>query len=79
MFLLSSLLFQAREDVIYMLKSKPTSPEVLESRYGSAAPSSALQALQRDGLITGTEPHSNSVYQKPLVEVSNDNASVCFI
>lgn len=63
--------FQAREDVISMLKSKPTVPEVLESRYGSVAPGSALQALQRDGFIAGTEPHSSrSVYQKPMVEVS---------
>lgn len=53
-----------------MLKSKPTLPEALESRYGSAVPGSALQALQRDGFIAGTEPHKNSVYQKPMVEVS---------
>lgn len=53
-----------------MLKSKPAVPEVLESRYGSAHPDSALQALQRDGSITGNEPHSHSVYQKPMVEVS---------
>ncbi|XP_036928526.1 filamin-A-interacting protein 1-like isoform X2 [Acanthopagrus latus] len=60
---------QAREDVICMLKSKPTLPEALESHYGSAVPGSALQALQRDGFITGTEPHKNSVYQKPMVEL----------
>lgn len=66
------MLLQAREDVIYMLKSKPTPPEAMESRYGSAAPNSALQALQRDGVVTGTESqHSNSVCQKPLVEVSH--------
>lgn len=73
------MLLQAREDVIYMLKSKPTPPEVMESRYGSVAPNSALQALQRDGVITGTESqHSNSVHQKPLVEVSHDKSSVHF-
>lgn len=59
-----------------MLQAKPTAPEVLESRYGSAVPSSALQALQRDGSITGAEPHCNSVYQKPMHEVSHSNASV---
>lgn len=53
-----------------MLKSKPTVPEALELRYGSAVPSSALQALQRDDSITGTEPRYHSVYQKPMVEVS---------
>ncbi|XP_029316562.1 filamin-A-interacting protein 1-like [Cottoperca gobio] len=57
---------QAREDVICILKSKQTVPEGLESRYGSAAPGSALQALQRDGSITGTE---HNVYQKPMVEL----------
>ena len=62
--------FQAREDVIGMLKSKQTEPEALESRYGSAVPNSALQALQRDGFNTGTEPHNHSVYQKPMAEVS---------
>ncbi|KAM9340807.1 filamin-A-interacting protein 1-like [Symphorus nematophorus] len=60
---------QAREDVISMLKCKPTVPETLESRYGSAVPGSALQALQRDGIITGTQPHNHSVYQKPMVEL----------
>lgn len=64
------LWFQAREDVIYMLRSKPTVPEALESRYGSGAPGSALQALQRDGFVTGAEPHKHSVNQKPMVEVS---------
>ncbi|XP_035530626.1 filamin-A-interacting protein 1-like [Morone saxatilis] len=60
---------QAREDVICMLKSKPTVPEALQSRYASAAPGSALQALQRDGLITGTQPQNHSFYQKPMVEL----------
>ncbi|KAM3870731.1 filamin-A-interacting protein 1-like [Diretmus argenteus] len=60
---------QAREDVICMLKSKQTRPEVMESRYGSAAPGSALQALQRDGLIIGSKPHSHSTDHKPMVEL----------
>ncbi|XP_019940616.2 filamin-A-interacting protein 1-like [Paralichthys olivaceus] len=60
---------QAREDVIGMLKSKQTEPEALESRYGSAVPDSALQALQRDSFLTGTEPHNHSVYQKPMAEL----------
>lgn len=53
-----------------MLKSKQSSPEGLESQYGSAVSGSALQALQRDGVITGTKPHNHSVYQKPMAEVS---------
>ncbi|XP_035767887.1 filamin-A-interacting protein 1-like [Neolamprologus brichardi] len=60
---------QAREDVICMLKSKHSSPEALESQYGSAVPGSALQALQRDGVITGTKPHNHIVYQKPMAEL----------
>ncbi|XP_020775295.1 filamin-A-interacting protein 1 [Boleophthalmus pectinirostris] len=60
---------QAREDVISMLKCKQTSPEALESRYGSATPASALQALQRDSIVTGTKHHQPSVYQKPMVEL----------
>ncbi|KAM3594839.1 uncharacterized protein V6R79_014817 [Siganus canaliculatus] len=60
---------QAREDVIYMLKSKTAAPETLESHYGSAVPCSPLKALQRDGFITGTEPNKHSVYQKPMVEL----------
>lgn len=60
---------QAREDVICMLKSKQSSPEALESQYGSAVPGSALQALQRDGIIAGTKPHNHSVYQKPMAEL----------
>ncbi|KAE8277338.1 Filamin-A-interacting protein 1 [Larimichthys crocea] len=57
---------EAREDVICMLKSKPTVPEALDSSYSSG---SALQALQRDGFITGTETNNHSVYQKPMAEL----------
>ncbi|XP_005799251.1 filamin-A-interacting protein 1 [Xiphophorus maculatus] len=60
---------QAREDVIFMLKSQQTSPETLESQYGCAVPASALKALQRDSFITGTKPDNHSVYQKPMVEL----------
>nr|XP_046268907.1 filamin-A-interacting protein 1-like [Scatophagus argus] len=60
---------QAREDVICMLNSKRAIPEALESRYGCAVPGSALQALQRDSFISGTEPHNHIVYQKPMAEL----------
>ncbi|XP_072314026.1 filamin-A-interacting protein 1 [Eucyclogobius newberryi] len=59
---------QAREDVICMMKCRQTSAGALESRYGSAAPASALQALQRDSVVTGTKHHP-SVYQNPMVEL----------
>ncbi|XP_038127527.1 filamin-A-interacting protein 1-like [Cyprinodon tularosa] len=59
---------QAREDVIYMLKSQQTSPERLESQYGCAVPASVLKALQRDSFITGKKPDDH-VYQKPMAEL----------
>ncbi|XP_068607641.1 filamin-A-interacting protein 1-like isoform X1 [Brachionichthys hirsutus] len=57
---------QAREDVICMLKSKPTDPE---SNYNPVVPGSALQALQRDSLITGTAPQNHNAQQKPMIEL----------
>ncbi|XP_061650778.1 filamin-A-interacting protein 1-like isoform X1 [Phyllopteryx taeniolatus] len=60
---------QAREDVINMLKSKQTHQVTVVSADSSAAGCSAFQALQRDGLIAGTPPHTHSVYQKPMIEL----------
>nr|XP_057946200.1 filamin-A-interacting protein 1-like isoform X2 [Doryrhamphus excisus] len=60
---------QAREDVISMLKSKQTPQDILSSACSSAKGSSALQALQRDDLITGTPQHNHIVYQKPMIEL----------
>ncbi|XP_067099975.1 filamin-A-interacting protein 1-like [Osmerus mordax] len=61
---------QAREDVIKVLKSGLVRPEVLEGHYGTVGPSSALQALQRDGLLTSTSPHNHSnVLQRPMTEL----------
>ena len=53
------------------MKSKQACPEGLDSQYGSADPGSALQALQRDSLISGSKgPQNQEPYQKPMVEVS---------
>ncbi|XP_019742741.1 filamin-A-interacting protein 1 [Hippocampus comes] len=60
---------QAREDIIGMLKSKQTPQVTSVSADTCTAGSSALQALQRDCLITGTLPHIHSVYQKPMIEL----------
>ncbi|CAL8271791.1 unnamed protein product [Merluccius merluccius] len=61
---------QAREDIIRIMKSKQAPPEGPESRYGSAEPGSALQALQRDSLMSGSESTQNQEpYQKPMVEL----------
>ncbi|XP_068194866.1 filamin-A-interacting protein 1-like [Antennarius striatus] len=59
---------QAREDVICMLKSKPIAPV---SHCNPVVPGSALQALQRDSLISGTAPHNHSVDQKPMIELEH--------
>uniref|UniRef100_A0A4W5QQH8 Filamin A interacting protein 1 n=1 Tax=Hucho hucho TaxID=62062 RepID=A0A4W5QQH8_9TELE len=60
---------QAREDVICVLKTERTSPEALKSHYGSVAPTTALQALQRDSLLTNTQTHIDNVYQRPMAEL----------
>uniref|UniRef100_A0A667Z2K6 Filamin A interacting protein 1 n=1 Tax=Myripristis murdjan TaxID=586833 RepID=A0A667Z2K6_9TELE len=60
---------QAREDIITMLKSERTRPEVLEARYGSAAPTKPLQALQRDGLLTSSTNPADDVYERPMAEL----------
>uniref|UniRef100_A0A3B1IH73 Filamin A interacting protein 1 n=1 Tax=Astyanax mexicanus TaxID=7994 RepID=A0A3B1IH73_ASTMX len=60
---------QAREDVIRLLRSALSRPEVLESRYGSAGPARPLQALQRDGLLINNQAHRDDVYEKPMVEL----------
>ncbi|XP_064784554.1 filamin-A-interacting protein 1-like [Oncorhynchus masou masou] len=60
---------QAREDVICVLKTERTRLEALKSHYGSAAPTTALQALQRDSLLTNTQTHIDNVYQWPMAEL----------
>ncbi|CAL8285847.1 unnamed protein product [Lota lota] len=63
---------QAREDIIRIMKSKQARSEGLESHYGSAEPGSALQALQRDSLISGSKGSQNQEpYQKPMVELES--------
>ncbi|XP_071766707.1 filamin-A-interacting protein 1 isoform X3 [Centroberyx gerrardi] len=59
---------QAREDIITMLKSERTRPEALEAHYASAAPTRPLQALQRDGLLSG-RTHTDDVYETPMAEL----------
>lgn len=60
---------QAREDIISLLKSDRTRPETLEAHYGSSVPTKALQALQRDGLLTLSANRTEDVYEKPMAEV----------
>ncbi|XP_041711323.2 filamin-A-interacting protein 1-like [Coregonus clupeaformis] len=61
---------QAMEDVICVLKTEKTR-KTLESHYGSAAPTTALQALQRDSLLTNIRTHNDSVYQRPMAELDH--------
>lgn len=44
----------------------------LESRYGSAGPTKALQALQRDGLLLHSQGRKDDVYEKPMAAVMSD-------
>ncbi|TRY57341.1 hypothetical protein DNTS_024936 [Danionella cerebrum] len=60
---------QAREDIIHMLQSERTRPELLEAHYGSAVPVKALQALQRDGLMISGDPIRDDVYEIPMLEL----------
>ncbi|XP_065112630.1 filamin-A-interacting protein 1 isoform X3 [Paramisgurnus dabryanus] len=60
---------QAREDIIHMLQSERTRPEVLEAHYGSAVSIQPLQALQRDSLMTGTDMTRDDVYDIPMIEL----------
>ncbi|XP_062857783.1 filamin-A-interacting protein 1 isoform X2 [Trichomycterus rosablanca] len=60
---------QAREDIIHMLKSERTRPETLEAHYGSAAPTTPLQALQRDNMLTCNRTPGDDVYEIPMMEL----------
>uniref|UniRef100_A0A4W5P484 Filamin A interacting protein 1 n=1 Tax=Hucho hucho TaxID=62062 RepID=A0A4W5P484_9TELE len=61
---------QAMEDVIRVLKTEKTR-KTLESHYGSAAPTTALQALQRDSLLRTIWTHNDNVYQRPMAELDH--------
>uniref|UniRef100_A0A8C4RIC3 Filamin A interacting protein 1 n=1 Tax=Erpetoichthys calabaricus TaxID=27687 RepID=A0A8C4RIC3_ERPCA len=60
---------QAREDIIHMLKTERTKPEVFEAHYGFATPDKALRALQRDALVTKSTSIGMDVYEKPMAEL----------
>ncbi|KAL4624075.1 filamin-A-interacting protein 1-like [Arapaima gigas] len=60
---------QAREDIIRILSSRQTPPEVLEAHYASAGHLKALQALRRDGLLAGSQSAADYVYEKPIAEL----------
>ncbi|KAF7246930.1 Filamin-A-interacting protein 1 [Varanus komodoensis] len=59
----------AREDVIHMLKTEKTKPEVLEAHYGSAAPGNVLRILHRDALLAQDKSIGEDVYEKPISEL----------
>ncbi|XP_038823518.1 filamin-A-interacting protein 1-like [Salvelinus namaycush] len=61
---------QAMEDVICVLKTEKTRT-TLESHYGSTVPTTALQALQRDSLLTTIRTHNDNVYPRPMAELDH--------
>ncbi|NXH20686.1 FLIP1 protein, partial [Bucco capensis] len=61
---------QAREDVIHMLKTEKTKPEVLEAHYGSAAPEKVLRVLHRDAILAQEKSVGEDVYEKPISELA---------
>ncbi|XP_059033241.1 filamin-A-interacting protein 1 isoform X3 [Mustela lutreola] len=60
---------QAREDVIHMLKTEKTKPEVLEAHYGSAEPEKVLRVLHRDAILAQEKSIGEDVYEKPISEL----------
>ncbi|XP_041266498.1 filamin-A-interacting protein 1 isoform X1 [Onychostruthus taczanowskii] len=60
---------QAREDVIHMLKTEKTKPEVLEAHYGSATPENVLRVLHRDAILAQEKSVGEDVYEKPISEL----------
>ncbi|NWI46617.1 FLIP1 protein, partial [Picathartes gymnocephalus] len=60
---------QAREDVIHMLKTEKTKPEVLEAHYGSATPKNVLRVLHRDAILAQEKSIGEDVYEKPISEL----------
>ncbi|NXN94309.1 FLIP1 protein, partial [Rhinopomastus cyanomelas] len=60
---------QAREDVIHMLKTEKTKPEVLEAHYGSATPENVLRVLHRDATLAQEKSVREDVYEKPISEL----------
>ncbi|XP_031757989.1 filamin-A-interacting protein 1 isoform X2 [Xenopus tropicalis] len=60
---------QAREDVIHMLKTEKTKPEVLEAHYGFSAPEDVLRVLHRDAVLAKDKSIGEDVYEKPMAEL----------
>ncbi|XP_053314754.1 filamin-A-interacting protein 1 isoform X2 [Spea bombifrons] len=60
---------QAREDVIHMLKTEKTKPEVLEAHYGFSAPEDVLRVLHRDAILAKEKSIGDDVYEKPMAEL----------
>lgn len=65
---------QAREDVIHMLKTEKTKPEVLEAHYGSAEPEKVLRVLHRDAILAQEKSIGEDVYEKPISEVNQSTS-----
>ncbi|XP_029451464.1 filamin-A-interacting protein 1 isoform X2 [Rhinatrema bivittatum] len=60
---------QAREDVIHMLKTEKTKPEVLEAHYGFSGPEDVLRELYGDALLAKEKSLGEDVYEIPMAEL----------
>lgn len=70
--LLHCLSYQARDEVIMVLKSDKTDSALLGAHYGFNGLEKVLHALQRDSL-QAQQDHLQDVYKKPISEVTTDN------
>lgn len=62
--------FQARDEVITVLKAEKIDLALLEAKYGFVTPQKVLQALQRDAIQGKSDEFQEDIYEKPMVEVN---------
>lgn len=64
------LFFQARDEVIGILRAENIDLALLEAQYGFVTPKKVLEALQRDALQAKSAPWQEDIYERPMEEVS---------
>lgn len=64
------MFFQARDEVIDILRAEQIDLALLEAQYGFVTPKKVLEALQRDAFQAKSAPWQEDIYEKPMDEVS---------